>query len=189
MAIFPVLERVLKSRPRLHRVSNWIAILFIATLGKVVFNMAIDNGINWDYAQHSESYSKWNGVFICKVEAEPSSFIWHGTPVTFREIWIEREVHTDHPLIWFWCRTPSGRDLLCFTLRDGDQLFQGSEGPYFITDSGVYGDDSSVGMFQSRKFVSFDDALKPDALDSHRAQLYLVKDLNAPHGQRIELRW
>jgi hypothetical protein len=187
MALIPGLEQALKSRPRLHRVLNWVAILFIATLGKVVFNMAIDNGLNWDYAQGSERASKWNDVFVCKVEANPTSFVWHGTNVTFREIWIEREVHTEHPLIWFWHRAPSGSDLLCFTLREGDQLFQGSEGPLFFTDSALYG--GGVGEFHSRQFVSFNAELNPDAFDSHRAQLYLVKDSNSPRGQVIELRW
>jgi hypothetical protein len=165
-------------------IANLAALLFIATLFKVVVNLMEDNGVNWDDPQRSVSSSQHKGIYVCSVQATPRTFPWNGTTVSFQEIWIEHRVHTDHPFVWLWRITPSGGDYLCFTISP-KHLVTSPAPLFFVCDEGDFGG----GVEWINDGVFFDSWLKPDAFAQHQANLHLVKNLNDPHPASVKLNW
>ena len=163
--------------------TNVVAVLFIATVVKILFNLAGDNGVNWDDPQHSILSSRLKGVYVCPVQADPKTFLWNGTTISFKEIWIEHRVHTDHPYTWFRRTTPSGGDYLCFTINPEHLVKAGS--PFFICSEGDFGG----GVSWINEGLLFDSWLKPDAFGKHEANLRLVKDWNDLNSTKIKLTW
>jgi len=160
-----------------------VAALFIATILKLLFNAAGDNGVAWDDPQPSALSSQRKGVYVCSVQATPRTFVWNGTTVSFQEIWIEHRVHTDHPYIWLSRTTPSGGDYLCFATNP-EHLVKGTS-PFFVCDEGDFG--GGVGWANDGSL--FDSWLKPEAFAKHSANLQLVKEWNDPNSVTVKLTW
>jgi hypothetical protein len=169
---------------KLPRLRNVVAVLVIATILKFWFNIAADNGLNWDDPQSSESSSRLKGIYVCPVQAIPRTFLWNGTSISFQEIWIEHRVHTDHPYVWLWRTTPSGGDYLCFTISP-KHLITAPASPFFVCDEGDFGG----GVAWVNDGLLFHSWLKAEAFAQHSANLKLVKDWNDPHPASIKLTW
>jgi hypothetical protein len=162
-----------------------LACLFVATFFKFLLNAFEDNGVAWDDPQFSALKAQLRGLYICSVKATPSTFQWNGTTISFREIWIERRVHTDHPYVWLSRTNQSSGDYLCFTINASRSIFSDVSAPFFICDEGDFG--GGVGTINHDEL--FDAWLKPDALTRHTANLRLVKGWNDTNPASINLSW
>ncbi len=174
----------------MKRISVWsiAAIVLIATILKLAFNLLVDNGVAWDDPSFSENSAKLKGILVCSVDLAPPSVVWHGTAVSIQEAWVERQVHTSYPFIWGWRKNPSGKDCLCFTLKSGEQIFSGVDSPFFRSDSIQYG--GGIGKIGNTKNGwRFFGELKPEALATGRADMRLVKTWNDSDSQSIRLSW
>jgi hypothetical protein len=169
---------------RFSKIGFVVGALLITTLLKVFFNALGDNGVSWDDPQSSVESSQRKGVYVCRMQANPERFFWNGTVISFQEIWIERRVHTEHPLVWLRRIIPSGGDYLCFTIIPL-HFCKGPQSPFFICDEGDFG--GGVGWVNDG--MLFDSWLKPEAFGAHRAKLRLVQGWNDPDPARVTLTW
>jgi hypothetical protein len=162
-----------------------VGVFLIATVLKFILNALGDNGVAWDDPQFSVSEAQRKGIYVCLAKATPATFQWNGTTISFREIWIENRVHTDHSYIWLTRKNQSGGQYLCFTINASKPIFTVVSSPFFVCDEGDFG--GSAGTINLDKL--FDVWLKPDALARHSANLRLVKDWKDQNPTSISLTW
>jgi hypothetical protein len=70
----------------------------------------------------SSTAAKENGVWVCDVKVDPSSFNVGDETYRVGGAWIEEVVEDDFCLVWFPCRKKLGRNRLCFLVpryKDG----------------------------------------------------------------------
>jgi hypothetical protein len=159
-------------------------VFLTATLVKFILNLSGDNGVSWDFPQFSESAAQRQGIYVCLVKPAPSTFQWNGTTISFHEIWIEHQVHTDHPYIWFSRKTRSGEDYLCFTIDSSRAIFRAPNSPIFFSNEAEFSGYGSIGIDKL-----FYVPLKQGAVARHRANIRLGKDWQDPHSVTIALTW
>jgi hypothetical protein len=123
---------------RFLRWQNILALLLIATLVKFWSYNLMSSGLT-DGKQLSSRSSQSKGVYVCAVHANPSTFLWKGILVTIQDVWIERQVLTDHPYIWFSRITPTGRYILCISLHTDKSLFSDADSFNLVCDDSDFG--------------------------------------------------
>lgn len=165
----------------------WLLLVAILITGiKTICNALEDNGIAYDNATRSISASQMKGVFVCPVRPSPDSLNWKGTRIAFKEAWLEREVKTVHSYIWFGYLKPSGRYMLCFTLKEGNEAFnplKSTSSPFFvIKDHG-----ESFGTYNFNEL--FEDEINSEIFLQHGVQMSLISSWNEPRDDTLQLTW
>jgi len=165
----------------------WLLLLAIPATGiKAIFNALGDNGVKYDDATRSISASRLKGIFVCPVLPSPNSLNWKDTRISFKEAWIEREVKTVYPYVWLGHLKPSGRYMLCFTLKEGNEAFN----PLKSTSNLFFAIKDHGASFGTYNFSElFEDEINSDIFLQHGVQMSLISSWNEPRDDALQLTW
>lgn len=162
---------------------NILAVIIIATIIKYWVNILSDNGLQWNSPSQSIVESKNGGSFVSVVKATPNKFEWRGSPVAFKEVWMEKEAKIRYSYIWFSRQEGSGNYILCLNLAQGREIINTS-GAFFVVD-GV-ADQSFATVGSNELFFS---EINSAVYLSHSLRVRLTPSLTDASGQVIQLTW
>jgi hypothetical protein len=165
---------------------NVAALILIATIIKFGLNILLDDGLGYDYPASSMAQSQQTGVFASIVKIDPKSFPFQNYNIVFGEAWVEREVKTTHPFIWFSRLTFEGNYFLCFTLAGEKNIFipRSANQPFF-----------TLGVGEPGSFTNFSDGklfyheISSGNFADHDAEGCLVRESPNLNGPPLRFTW
>jgi hypothetical protein len=166
--------------------SKWViriaGMVVFLTFIKLLVNACSDTGINSDFPTGTSAFSRSKGVFVCEAQVQPQRVIWHSSVITIREAWVEREVKTEHPLVWFHRLKQSGDYLLCFRLQEGQRPIA-NDNLFFVP----VGSGTSFGYFYGGSI--FWQTLTPDEFDRNKEKILLRQFERGESQPAFEAKW
>jgi hypothetical protein len=161
-----------------------LLLLIVATPVKWAHNVLCDK-TSFDAASRSSLEARLRRSFVCRARFVSPVFEYQGKKIAVDEAWVERRSKLRWTLVWFPYFENKGSYQLCFTLKEGTELFDGpGTNGVLPARFWVTGD---VGHSFGKQGRRFDDCDAFQTLPSS-VKLSILESWHQPRAKDIEIQ-